>query len=111
MHDRLFSVVNEYPWLATVDHRVQHQLACVEMSDLPSTMKTDREQRLLELKVRIDAVHEVILHALRVHDEEAIDRAMQQQHWLMTEYSALLRDPQKRLEDDTSPATDSQNPL
>jgi hypothetical protein len=48
---------------------------------------------LTEIKARIDVVHERVLHALRAHDEEEMDRAMEEQHRLLQEYSAILREP------------------
>ena len=50
-----------------------------------------REKRLTELKARIDTVHEILLHAIRKLDEAAIDKAMDQQHQLMQEYTALRK--------------------
>ena len=52
----------------------------------------NREARLHELKLRIDAVHDDVIRALKGLDDEAMDRAMEEQHALMQEYSALLRD-------------------
>jgi hypothetical protein len=51
----------------------------------------ERERQLTELKARIDSVHEVILRAFRSMDERAVDRAMDEQHELMQEYTALRR--------------------
>jgi hypothetical protein len=54
-------------------------------------MPTARERRLRELKVHIDEVHENVMRALRSMDDEAMNRAMEQQHALLQEYSALLK--------------------
>jgi hypothetical protein len=54
-------------------------------------MATNREARLHELKLRIDSVHDDVIRALKALDEEAMDRAMEQQHALMQEYAALRR--------------------
>lgn len=50
-----------------------------------------REDRLHQLKLRIDAVHEDVIRALKSLDDDAMDRAMEEQHELMQQYSALLR--------------------
>ena len=49
------------------------------------------ETRLHELKVRLDAVHDTIIRALKRHDEDALDRALQEQQRLMREYTELAR--------------------
>lgn len=54
-------------------------------------MNRAREARLIELKARIDTVHEEVLRALRTQDETAMDRAMNEQHVLLQEYRLLLR--------------------
>ena len=51
-----------------------------------------RELRLIQLKQRIDAVHEAVLRALRTQDEAAIDQAMEEQHQLLQEYRTLVRE-------------------
>jgi hypothetical protein len=48
--------------------------------------------RLHEIKLKIDAVHEDVIVALRRLDEKAMDRAMEEQHALMQEYTALLKE-------------------
>lgn len=59
-------------------------------------MPKDREKRLVELKARIDEVHEIVLRAMRSLDEDAIERAMEQQHELMQEYHALRKKIDRR---------------
>ena len=51
----------------------------------------EREKRLMELKVRLDAVHETVLHALKIHDEEAMDRAMEEQQSILEEYRTISK--------------------
>ena len=57
------------------------------MSDIAAT----RERRLRELKAHIDEVHENVMRALRSMDDEAMNRAMEQQRTLLQEYTALLK--------------------
>jgi predicted nucleic acid-binding protein len=52
----------------------------------------NREARLHQIKLRIDAVHEDVMRALKALDEEAMDRAMEEQHLLMQEYATLLKE-------------------
>ena len=54
-------------------------------------MNRAREERLIELKARIDAVHEEVLRALRALDETAIDGAMEEQQVLLQEYRVVPR--------------------
>ena len=61
--------------------------ACLLSRDDPR----QTEERLMQLKGRIDAVHDILGDAFRKLDEAAIDRAMEEQTQLMQEYSALPR--------------------
>ena len=49
------------------------------------------EKRLLELKTRLDAIDDAVIHALRGHDDLAIERAMEQQSVLLRRYTELLK--------------------
>ena len=50
-----------------------------------------RDKRLTELKLRLDAVHEIVIHALKAQDDTAIDRVFEQQRQIVEEYNALLK--------------------
>jgi hypothetical protein len=69
---------------------------CIRTVYASNAMNRTREMRLIELKERIDAVHEVVLRALRAHDEPTIDRAMEEQHLLLQEYRTLVREKGKQ---------------
>ena len=51
----------------------------------------EREQKLRELKQRLDVCHEQVIHALKNHDDDEMDRAMEQQRSILQEYAAVLK--------------------
>jgi hypothetical protein len=60
-------------------------------------MHDDDEPALQRLRARIGAIHDVIMHALRMRDYSTADRALEQQRALMEEYRLMFPgdDPQR----------------